>query len=126
MLDVRGRGEYDGRAAPRAIRGRGTSRARGTSTSALLARCETVEQVQEVVGLPAGAEIVAYCHCGSRSALAVQILRAAGYEARNYAGSWHEWSRREDLPSRLEAAPPRPPGRGGTLAGGRSRRLFVR
>ena len=64
----------------------------------VLARCETVEQVQEVVGLPAGAEIVAYCHSGSRSALAVQILRAAGYEARNYAGSWHEWSRLEGSP----------------------------
>jgi 3-mercaptopyruvate sulfurtransferase SseA len=23
----------------------------------------------------------------------VQALRLAGYEARNYAGSWHEWSR---------------------------------
>jgi thiosulfate/3-mercaptopyruvate sulfurtransferase len=43
-------------------------------------------------------EIVAYCHSGSRSALATLALRAAGYEARNYAGSWHEWSRHEDLP----------------------------
>ena len=25
-------------------------------------------------------------------------LRAAGYEARNYPGSWHEWSRHDDLP----------------------------
>ncbi len=25
-------------------------------------------------------------------------LRAAGYDARNYAGSWHEWSRHEELP----------------------------
>jgi thiosulfate/3-mercaptopyruvate sulfurtransferase len=64
----------------------------------VLARCETVEQVQELVGLAPGSEIAAYCHSGSRSALAVQVLRAAGYEARNYAGSWHEWSRREDLP----------------------------
>jgi thiosulfate/3-mercaptopyruvate sulfurtransferase len=63
----------------------------------LLARCEAVEQVHELVGLPPGAEIAAYCHSGSRSALAVQVLRAAGYEARNYEGSWHEWSRREDL-----------------------------
>ena len=44
------------------------------------------------------AEIVAYCHSGSRSALATLALRAAGYEARNYAGSWHEWSRHDDLP----------------------------
>ena len=42
-------------------------------------------------------EIVAYCHSGSRSALATQALRALGYDARNYVGSWHEWSR-ADLP----------------------------
>ena len=43
-------------------------------------------------------EIVAYCHSGSRSALATLALRSAGYSARNYAGSWHEWSRHEELP----------------------------
>ena len=43
-------------------------------------------------------EIVAYCHSGSRSALATLALRLAGYRARNYAGSWHEWSRHDDLP----------------------------
>jgi thiosulfate/3-mercaptopyruvate sulfurtransferase len=52
------------------------------------------EQIQERVGLPHGAELVVYCHTGSRSEVAAQILRAAGYEARNYPGSWHEWSRR--------------------------------
>jgi thiosulfate/3-mercaptopyruvate sulfurtransferase len=44
------------------------------------------------------AEIVAYCHSGSRSSLATLALRSAGYRARNYAGSWHEWSRHPDLP----------------------------
>ena len=43
-------------------------------------------------------ELVTYCHSGSRSALATLALRAAGYRARNYAGSWHEWSRHDDLP----------------------------
>jgi thiosulfate/3-mercaptopyruvate sulfurtransferase len=43
-------------------------------------------------------EIVAYCHSGSRSALATLALRAAGYNVRNYAGSWHEWSRHDELP----------------------------
>jgi len=38
--------------------------------------------------------IVAYCHSGSRSAYAAAALRAAGLEAENYEGSWHEWSRR--------------------------------
>jgi thiosulfate/3-mercaptopyruvate sulfurtransferase len=54
--------------------------------------------VRALVGLPAGAEVVAYCHSGSRSALATLALRAAGYGARNYAGSWHEWSRHDELP----------------------------
>jgi thiosulfate/3-mercaptopyruvate sulfurtransferase len=56
------------------------------------------EQIRALVGLPDGAEIVAYCHSGSRSALATLALRSAGYDARNYAGSWHEWSRHEELP----------------------------
>ena len=57
----------------------------------------TAAQIQE--RLPEGSEVVAYCHSGSRSALAVQILRAAGVTARNYPGSWHEWSRDDSLPS---------------------------
>ena len=44
-------------------------------------------------------EIVAYCHSGSRSSLATLALRSAGYRARNYAGSWHEWSRHKELPA---------------------------
>ena len=56
------------------------------------------ERIRELVGLPDGAEIVAYCHSGSRSALATLALRSAGYAARNYAGSWHEWSRHDELP----------------------------
>ena len=55
-------------------------------------------EVQALVGRPEGAEIVTYCHSGSRSALAALALRAAGYNARNYAGSWHEWSRHSELP----------------------------
>jgi thiosulfate/3-mercaptopyruvate sulfurtransferase len=56
------------------------------------------EAVRALVGLPEGADVVAYCHSGSRSALATLALRAAGYRARNYAGSWHEWSRHDELP----------------------------
>jgi thiosulfate/3-mercaptopyruvate sulfurtransferase len=53
------------------------------------------EELRERLGLPDGAEVVAYCHSGSRSATAVQILGRLGYDARNYWGSWHEWSRTE-------------------------------
>jgi thiosulfate/3-mercaptopyruvate sulfurtransferase len=56
------------------------------------------DEIQALVGLSEGAEIVTYCHSGSRSALATLALRAAGYRARNYAGSWHEWSRHPELP----------------------------
>ena len=55
--------------------------------------------LRDAVGLPEGAEVVCYCHSGSRSAMAAAALRAAGYEASNYSGSWHEWSRRGDLPA---------------------------
>jgi thiosulfate/3-mercaptopyruvate sulfurtransferase len=57
----------------------------------------TAEQIRE--RLPGAVEVVAYCHSGSRSAFAVQILRAAGIDARNYPGSWHEWSRDDSLPA---------------------------
>jgi 3-mercaptopyruvate sulfurtransferase SseA len=47
------------------------------------------------LGVPEGGEVVLYCHSGSRSAVAARVLRAHGYDARNYAGSWHEYSRTE-------------------------------
>jgi thiosulfate/3-mercaptopyruvate sulfurtransferase len=59
---------------------------------------QSPERIRELVGLPQGAEVVAYCHSGSRSAIATLALRTAGYRARNYAGSWHEWSRHDELP----------------------------
>jgi thiosulfate/3-mercaptopyruvate sulfurtransferase len=59
---------------------------------------ESPDRIRELVGAPEGAEVVAYCHSGSRSALATLALRSAGYDARNYAGSWHEWSRHAELP----------------------------
>lgn len=54
------------------------------------------EDVRGLVGEPEGAELVVYCHSGGRSARAAAALRAAGYDARNYGGSWHEWSHRTE------------------------------
>ena len=51
--------------------------------------------VLEERGIDPEAELVAYCHSGQRSEIAAARLRAAGLDAVNYAGSWHEWSRRE-------------------------------
>ena len=55
--------------------------------------------LRERLGDPVAVEVVAYCHSGSRSAMAVARLRSAGYEARNYPGSWHEWSADPALPA---------------------------
>lgn len=60
------------------------------------------DAVRALVGAPAGQEVVAYCHTGNRSAMAVQVLAAAGYDARNYEGSWHEWSRDPSLPAEVD------------------------
>jgi thiosulfate/3-mercaptopyruvate sulfurtransferase len=60
-------------------------------------------QIEAALGIEPGGELVAYCHSGSRSAIATQMLRALGYDARNYVGSWHEWSRHDDLPVESES-----------------------
>jgi thiosulfate/3-mercaptopyruvate sulfurtransferase len=55
-------------------------------------------EIGTALAVEPGSEVIAYCHGGSRSAIATQMLRALGYDARNYVGSWHEWSRHDDLP----------------------------
>jgi thiosulfate/3-mercaptopyruvate sulfurtransferase len=62
----------------------------------------TPDDVVRTLGPPAEVEVVAYCHSGSRSELAAQILRSLGYRASNYRGSWHEWSRDESLPAETD------------------------
>lgn len=92
ILDVRGAAEFSGAAGyPCDPRQGHIPGARNIEHTELVER--SAEEVRELVGLPERAEIVAYCHSGQRSAMAAEALRAAGYEARNYAGSWHEWSR---------------------------------
>ncbi len=106
ILDVRSRPEFTGERGyasdPRQGRIPG---ARHVWVNELIMR--TPEEIQALVGLPEGAEIVAYCHSGVRSAHAVEALRGAGYRARNYVGSWQEWSRHADLPA--ETGPSKQP-----------------
>ena len=98
LLDVRSEVEYSGEAGyPCDPRQGHIPGARHLDLGRLL-EARSVDEVRELVGEPAGAEIVAYCHSGNRSGMAVQVLLAAGYRATNYVGSWHEWSRRDDLP----------------------------
>jgi thiosulfate/3-mercaptopyruvate sulfurtransferase len=97
IVDVRRSGEYDGSAGSACDPRQGhLPGARHVELARLLA-CGTADEVHELVGREEAAELAVYCHSGSRSATAAQILDAAGYEARNYRGSWHEWSR-SDLP----------------------------
>lgn len=93
LIDVRTPREFDGVAGAHCDPRHGHIPGAVNVPLERILESRSVEQVRDVVGLPEGAEIVAYCHTGSRSAFAVQVLREVGYEARNYAGSWHEWSR---------------------------------
>jgi thiosulfate/3-mercaptopyruvate sulfurtransferase len=92
LLDVRTAAEFSGAAGyPCDARQGHLPGARHLDVTSML-ECGSEADVRELVGLPEGAAVVAYCHSGSRSAMAVSVLRAAGYDARNYVGSWHEWS----------------------------------
>jgi thiosulfate/3-mercaptopyruvate sulfurtransferase len=103
ILDVRREEEYTGRSGyPCDPRQGHIPGARHLEVSTLFAgpgQPRPAEEIRQLAGLPGDAEIVAYCHSGSRSGLAALALRSAGYAARNYVGSWHEWSRHSDLPA---------------------------
>jgi 3-mercaptopyruvate sulfurtransferase SseA len=114
ILDVRTPQEYAGVAGYRCDPRQGhIPGARNLDVSDLVGL--TPEELRRLVRLPEGAEIVAYCHSGARSEAAAELLRAAGYRASNYRGSWHEWSRREELPANAgeegerRSAPPQTP-----------------
>jgi thiosulfate/3-mercaptopyruvate sulfurtransferase len=100
VLDVRRDDEYTGRGGAACDPRQGhIPGARHVEVSRLFAgpgQPRSPEEIRALVG--EADELVAYCHSGSRSALATLALRSAGYDARNYAGSWHEWSRHEELP----------------------------
>jgi thiosulfate/3-mercaptopyruvate sulfurtransferase len=102
ILDVRRPEEYSGKGGapcdPRQGHIPGARRLQVDELFVAVGEPESPERIRELVGLEPGAEIVAYCHSGSRSALATLALRSAGYDARNYTGSWHEWSRHDELP----------------------------
>ena len=99
ILDVRTPEEFSGAvAAPCDPRAGHVPGALNVDLMALLGAVDA-DAVRALVGAPAGAEVIAYCHSGSRSAMAAHVLTAAGYAGRNYLGSWHEWSRDPELPA---------------------------
>ena len=100
LLDVRSSAEFTGaRGAPCDPRQGHIPDARNLDVEAIMGM--SVEELRTAVAAPDGAEVIAYCHSGSRSALAVAALSAAGYQARNYTGSWHAWSRDDSLPAEV-------------------------
>ena len=99
LLDVRTSPEFEGTAQNHCDPRHGHIRGARNLPLENLLECRSADDVRALVGLAEGAELVAYCHVGSRSAYAVDVLRAAGYDARNYVGSWHEWSRDPSLPA---------------------------
>ena len=65
-------------------------------------RFKSPEKIMALItkhGINARHDIVPYCHRGARSANTYYALRYAGIAgARNFIGSWHEWSARAGLP----------------------------
>ena len=92
LLDVRTPGEYEGVVGSHCDPRQGHIPGAANLPLERLLECETVEDVRGLVGVPPGPELVAYCHVGNRSGYAAHVLEQAGYRARNYVGSWHEWS----------------------------------
>jgi thiosulfate/3-mercaptopyruvate sulfurtransferase len=102
LLDVRTPGEYDGSAGSHCDPRQGHIPGAVNIDVYRLTELEPAE-IEAGAGIRPGGEVVVYCHSGTRSAVAVEMLRALGYDARNYVGSWHEWSRHDELPLETDA-----------------------
>ncbi|BBD63481.1 rhodanese domain-containing protein (plasmid) [Nostoc sp. HK-01] len=61
------------------------------SKAAILEICQSV-------GITSESIVYIYCFKGSRAANTLIALQVAGIDARNYFGSWNEWSREFSLP----------------------------
>jgi thiosulfate/3-mercaptopyruvate sulfurtransferase len=100
LVDVRSRAEYEGEAGypcdPRQGHIPGAVHLDLNEIYGAGGDAEAVRALLAERGVPVGRAVVAYCHSGQRSELAATLLRQAGVDAVNYAGSWHEWSRRAD------------------------------
>jgi thiosulfate/3-mercaptopyruvate sulfurtransferase len=98
VVDVRSRAEYEGETGypcdPRQGHIAGAAHLDLNEIYAAGADPAGVRGLLAGRGIPEHRPIVAYCHSGQRSEIAAALLRQAGLDAVNYAGSWHEWSRR--------------------------------
>jgi thiosulfate/3-mercaptopyruvate sulfurtransferase len=95
LLDVRSADEYEGTSGYACDPRQGhIAGAVNVELDEIYMAGSDVRGLLEERGVDPGARLVLYCHSGSRSEIAAALLRAAGLEAVNYPGSWHEWSRR--------------------------------
>ena len=107
VLDVRTKGEYDGSAnrecCPRSGRVPGAVWFEWTNFLSGKGGFQSRQSISKQLGsmsLLPGSSIAVYCHRGARAAAAFYALKSMGYNrARNYVGSWHEWSSKKNLPT---------------------------
>lgn len=57
-----------------------------------------IQAICQTVGITSESIVYVYCFKGSRAANTLIALQEAGINARNYFGSWNEWSRDMSLP----------------------------
>jgi len=112
VLDVRSRGEFEGsekrECCPRSGRVPGALWLEWTSFLSGKGGFQSRRSINRQLrsrGLRASSDIAVYCHRGARAAVAFYALRSIGYtRARNYVGSWHEWSSKKNFPAELGRA----------------------
>ncbi|MEH1972794.1 MAG: sulfurtransferase [Nostoc sp.] len=59
---------------------------------------DEIREICQSVGITSDSIVYIYCFKGSRAANTLIALEEAGISARNYFGSWNEWSREFSLP----------------------------
>jgi thiosulfate/3-mercaptopyruvate sulfurtransferase len=107
VLDVRSSGEYEGSekrdCCSRSGRVPGASWIEWTRFLGKKGKFLDQQSIRDQlrsVGIVRDSPVAIYCHRGARAASAFYALRSIGYtNARNYVGSWHEWSSKRSLPT---------------------------
>jgi thiosulfate/3-mercaptopyruvate sulfurtransferase len=107
ILDIRSEREHQGAETaacdPRAGRIPGSlwlERGHLIESQGRLPDGEQTRRLLTDAGVTPDKEIIVYCHRGARAANTYLALKDLGYpRVRNFIGSWHEWSRRPDLPA---------------------------
>lgn len=106
VLDVRTQGEFDGSqkrdCCQRSGRIPGSKWLEWTNFldgNEGFKKHRSIKKRLQLLGVRPNTNIAVYCHRGARAAAAFYALRSMGYsKARNYVGSWHEWSSKKNLP----------------------------